>query len=191
VRTLQRVCVFCGSKDGQDPALHDLAGDLGTLLAKEQITLVYGGAQVGLMGRLADAVLDAGGSVTGVLPGGLFSREVPHSRLTELRVVDGMHERKSVMYDLADGFIALPGGYGTLDELFEAATWNTLGLHAPRKPITLLDPVDGAGVGFWDPLSALLDQFLTVGFVMPTGRAMLQRSHSPVDALEQLRTYEF
>jgi uncharacterized protein (TIGR00730 family) len=129
--------------------------------------------------------------VTGVLPGGLFSSEVPHSRLTDLRVVDGMHERKAVMYELADGFIALPGGYGTLDELFEAATWNTLGLNTPRKPITLLDTVSSDGVGFWDPLAALLDQFATVGFVKPANRAMLQRSHSPADALEQLRTYAF
>jgi uncharacterized protein (TIGR00730 family) len=183
--------VFCGSSDGQEPAIHDLAYELGTLLAKEHITLVYGGAQIGIMGRLADAVLDAGGAVIGVLPGGLFSREVPHSRLTELKVVDGMHERKTVMYDLADGFIALPGGYGTLDELFEAATWNTLGLHTPRKPITLLDTVGSDGEGFWDPLVALLDRFASVGFVKPHGRAMLQRAHSPEDALTQLRTYEF
>ena len=186
MRTIRRVCVFCGSADGNRPAIHDLAAALGHLLAARGIGLVYGGAQVGVMGRLANAVLEAGGDAIGVIPGGLFTREVPHEGLTELRVVDGMHQRKTVMYDLADGFIALPGGYGTLDELFEAATWNQLRLHTPRKPITLLD-VDG----FWTPMFSLLDSMVDVGFVKSPGRRLLQRSSSPDEALEQLATYEF
>jgi uncharacterized protein (TIGR00730 family) len=186
MRSLQRVCVFCGSADGNRPGIHDLTARTGALLAARGIGLVYGGAQVGVMGRLANAVLEAGGEAIGVIPGGLFSREVPHDGLTELRVVDGMHERKATMYDLADGFIALPGGYGTLDELFEAATWNQLRLHAPRKPITLLDDD-----GFWTPMFTLLDSMVDVGFVKAPGRRLLQRSSSPEEALDQLITYEF
>lgn len=186
VRTLRRVCVFCGSSDGADPAVHELAAALGKALAAEGIGLVYGGAQIGVMGRVADAVLAAGGEVIGVLPGGLFSREVPHAGLTELRVVDGMHERKATMYALSDGFVALPGGYGTLDELFEAATWNQLRLHEPRKPITLLDTG-----GFWDPLVALLDRFEQAGFVKPAGRRIIQRADTVGQALDNLRTFEF
>jgi uncharacterized protein (TIGR00730 family) len=186
MRAIERVCVFCGSADGTSPAIHDLTARLGGLLAAREIALVYGGAQIGVMGRLANAVIGAGGEAIGVIPGGLFSREVPHEGLTELRVVDGMHERKTVMYDLADGFIALPGGLGTLDELFEAATWNQLRLHTPRKPITLLDDD-----GFWDPMFTLLDAMADVGFVRPAGRRLLQRSGTPEEALEQLATYEF
>lgn len=178
--------MFCGSADGNRPGIHDLTAALGRLLAEHQVGLVYGGAQVGVMGRLANAVIAAGGEAIGVIPGGLFSREVPHENLTELRVVDGMHERKTVMYDLADGFIALPGGYGTLDELFEAATWNQLRLHTPRKPITLLDDD-----GFWTPMFALLDSMVDVGFVKPTGRRLLQRASTPEEALDQLASYEF
>lgn len=186
MRSIRRVCVFCGSADGNRPGIHDLTAALGRLLAGRGIALVYGGAQIGVMGRLADAVIGAGGEAIGVIPGGLFSREVPHENLTELRVVDGMHERKTVMYDLADGFIALPGGYGTLDELFEAATWNQLRLHTPRKPITLLDDD-----GFWAPMFTLLDSMAEVGFVKPSGRRLLQRASTPEEALEQLASYEF
>jgi uncharacterized protein (TIGR00730 family) len=138
------------------------------------------------MGMVADAVIAGDGDVIGVIPGGLFSREVPHPGLSELRVVDGMHERKATMYALADGFIALPGGFGTLDELFEATTWNQLRLHEPRKPITLLDDD-----GFWDPLETLLDTMLDAGFVKSRGRRMVQRASTPADALERLRTFEF
>jgi uncharacterized protein (TIGR00730 family) len=180
------VCVFCGSSEGTRPGVVALAIELGAHLAAEGIGLVYGGACIGLMGTLADATLAAGGHVTGVIPGGLFSREVPHEGLSDLRVVDGMHERKATMYALSDGFIALPGGYGTLDELFEATTWNQLRLHEPRKPITLLDDD-----GFWDPLVQLLDSMGDAGFVKPRGRRLIQRASTPADALDRLRTFEF
>ena len=186
MRTIQRVCVFCGSSDGNRPGVHRLAADLGALLAARAIGLVYGGASIGIMGRMADAVLASGGEVTGVIPGGLFSREVPHRGLSDLRVVDGMHDRKATMYALADGFIALPGGYGTLDELFETATWNQLRLHEPRKPVTLLDDD-----GFWLPLFALVDSMVDSGYVKPAGRRLLQYANTPDLALEQLATYEF
>jgi uncharacterized protein (TIGR00730 family) len=186
VGDLSRVCVFCGSSDGTRPEVQALAVALGAQLAAEGIGLVYGGASIGIMGLLADAALDGGGEVIGVIPGGLFSREVPHAGLTDLRVVDGMHERKATMYALSDGFIALPGGFGTLDELFEATTWNQLRLHAPRKPITLLDDD-----GFWDPLVALLDTMLDAGFVKPGDRRIVQRASTPAEALQLLRTFEF
>jgi hypothetical protein len=171
---------------GTRPTVQALAVELGAKLAAEGIGLVYGGAAIGVMGLLADAALAAGGEVIGVIPGGLFSREVPHPGLTDLRVVDGMHERKATMYTLSDGFIALPGGYGTLDELFEATTWNQLRLHEPRKPITLLDDD-----GFWDPLDILLDSMLDGGFVKPRGRRIVQRASSPAEALDHLREFEF
>jgi uncharacterized protein (TIGR00730 family) len=180
------VCVFCGSSEGNRPGVTALAIELGAHLAAEGIGLVYGGACIGVMGAIADATLAAGGHVTGVLPGGLFSREVPHPGLSDLRVVGGMHERKATMYALSDGFVALPGGFGTLDELFEATTWNQLRLHEPRKPITLLDDD-----GFWDPLVALLDSMTDAGYVKPGGRRLVQRASTPVDALDQLRTFEF
>jgi uncharacterized protein (TIGR00730 family) len=186
VTELRRVCVFCGSSDGTRPGVQALAVELGAQLAAEGIGLVYGGAAIGIMGLLADAALGAGGEVVGVIPGGLFSREVPHPGLTDLRVVSSMHERKATMYALCDGFIALPGGFGTLDELFEATTWNQLRLHEPRKPITLLDDD-----GFWDPLVALLDSMLDAGFVKPRGHRIVQRASTPVDALDRLRTFEF
>jgi len=186
VRELRRVGVFCGSSDGNQPAIHALARDLGTILVERGIGLVYGGAQVGVMGMVADAVLNGGGEAIGVLPNGLFSREVPHENLTELHLVDNMHDRKRLMYELSDGFVVLPGGLGTLDELFEAATWNYLRLHEPLKPITLLDLN-----GFWSPLLEFVDRTVDIGFVKATTRDMLQRSQSPTEALEQLRTFQF
>jgi uncharacterized protein (TIGR00730 family) len=186
VRTLRRVGVFCGSSLGTDPAIHTLAHELGTTLVKDGIGLVYGGAKVGVMGMVADAVLAGGGDVVGVLPNGLFSREVPHDNLTQLHLVDSMHERKRLMYELSDGFVVLPGGLGTLDELFEAATWNYLRLHEPLKPITLLDHD-----GFWSPLFEFLDNTVEIGFVKETTRRMLQRAASPGEAIEQLRAYAF
>ena len=166
--------------------MHALAHDLGTTLVKQGISLVYGGGRVGVMGIVADAVLEAGGEAIGVLPIGLFSREVPHDNLTQLHLVNSMHDRKRLMYDLSDGFVVLPGGLGTLDELFEAATWNQLRLHAPLKPITMLDQD-----GFWSTLSAFLDTTADMGFVKANARRMFQRSVSPCEALDQLRTYAF
>lgn len=160
-----------------------MARELGTTVAQRGLTLVYGGGRVGLMGILADAALDSGGRVVGVIPVGLFSREVGHTGLTELHEVPTMHERKALMYDLADAFVALPGGLGTLDELAEVVTWAQLGLH--QKPVALLD-VDG----FWDPLIAQLDRMVDVGLLKPANRALLLRANSPADALRVLTTAE-
>ncbi len=175
------VCVFCGSSTPRDPRYADQARVLGTLLARRGIDLVYGGGSVGLMGEIADAALAAGGRVTGVIPTGLFSREVGHASLTELHEVGSMHERKQLMYDLSDGFIALPGGLGTLEELAEVTTWSQLGLHA--KPVVLLD-IDG----FWDPLAAQLDRMVTVGLLKQSNRELVQRAATPDEALSVLAT---
>ena len=173
---MRAICVFCGSSSPPDPRYADAARGLGALLAGQSIDLVYGGGRVGLMGAVADAALAAGGRVFGVIPAGLFDREVAHRELTELHEVGSMHERKRLMYDMSDGFIALPGGLGTLDELAEVTTWSQLGLHA--KPVVLLD-VDE----FWDPLVALLDRMVSVGLLKPANRELIQRAHSPDDAL--------
>jgi uncharacterized protein (TIGR00730 family) len=173
------VCVFCGSSTPSDPRFADLARRLGSLLARRRIDLVYGGGSVGLMGEIADAALAAGGRVIGVIPAGLFSREVGHTSLTEMHEVGSMHERKQLMYDLSDGFVALPGGLGTLEELAEVTTWSQLGLHA--KPVVLLD-VDG----FWDPLAAQLDRMVAVGLLKPSNRELIQRAATPGDALAAL-----
>jgi hypothetical protein len=180
---LRAICVFCGSSIPSDARYRDAARRLGQLVAGEQIELVYGGGQVGLMGELADAALDAGGRVVGVIPVGLFSREVGHSGLTQLHEVGSMHERKNLMYDLADGFIALPGGLGTLEELAEVATWSQLGLH--QKPLVLLD-VDG----FWSPLIAQLDRMVEVGLLKPGSRALIGWSSTPEAALIALSAWE-
>jgi len=173
------LCVFCGSSTPPDPRYRDTARALGTLVAGRGIDLVYGGGSVGLMGEIADAALAAGGRVLGVIPTGLFSREVAHTALTELHEVGSMHERKQLMYDLSDGFVALPGGLGTLEELAEVTTWSQLGLHA--KPVVLLD-VDG----FWDPLVAQLDKMVAVGLLKPANRELIQRAATPKDALTAL-----
>lgn len=176
---LTAVGVFCGSSTPADPAYRRMARALGELLAERGIDLVYGGARVGLMGELAEAALDRGGRVVGVIPVGLFKREVGHTGLSELHEVPSMHERKRLMYDLAQGFIGLPGGLGTLEELAEAATWSQLGLHA--KPVVLLD-VDG----FWEPLIALLDRMVAVGLLGAESRRIIQTASAPVDALGAL-----
>jgi uncharacterized protein (TIGR00730 family) len=162
---MRRICVYCGSNVGENPIYRETARQMGTLLASTGIGLVYGGGNVGLMGVLADAALAAGGEVLGIIPGGLFSREVGHPGLTELRVVETMHERKALMADLSDGFIALPGGMGTLDELFEILTWAQLGIHA--KPCGLLNVA-----GYFDPLIALLDHMVAEKFLRPEHRAL-------------------
>jgi uncharacterized protein (TIGR00730 family) len=180
---LRAVCVFCGSSTPPDPRYPDAARDLGTLIARRGIGLVYGAGSVGLMGELADAALAAGGRVTGVIPVGLFAREVGHTGLTELRETGSMHERKQLMYDLSDAFIALPGGLGTLEELAEVTTWSQLGLH--RKPIVLLD-VDA----FWEPLVTLLDRMVSVGLLKQVNRDLVQRACSPEEALSVLASAE-
>jgi len=173
---VRAVCVFCGSSAPADPRYRDAARGLGALVARRGIDLVYGGGSVGLMGELADAALDAGGRVIGVIPAGLFAREINHTGLTELHEVASMHERKQLMYDRSDGFIALPGGLGTLEELAEVTTWSQLGLHS--KPVVLLD----VG-GFWEPLVAQLDRMVDVGLLKPAGRDLIRRSQSAEEAL--------
>jgi uncharacterized protein (TIGR00730 family) len=163
---MKKICVFCGSSIGNRPAYAAAAVALGGLLAKKKIGLVYGGGNVGLMGVIADAVLDAGGEVIGVIPHALAEREIEHRRLTQLHVVDSMHIRKAMMADLADAFIAMPGGVGTFEEFFEAVTWTQLGLH--RKPCGLLNVA-----GFYTPLAAFIDQAVSEGFIKPVHRASI------------------
>ena len=173
---MSRLCVFCGSNAGAAPAFAEAAARLGSALASREIGLVYGGGNVGLMGILADAVIEHGGEVIGVIPEFLERAEVAHKGLTELHVVGSMHERKALMATLADGFIALPGGFGTVDELAEALTWTQLGLQA--KPVVLLD-VDG----FWEPLVRFFDAAVDQGFVRPAHRMLLPRTVTVDDAI--------
>ncbi|MBA3917734.1 MAG: TIGR00730 family Rossman fold protein [Gemmatimonas sp.] len=167
---LQRVGVYCGGNDGARPAYVALARTLGQTLARRGIGLVYGGGRTGLMGAMADAALAAGGEVIGVMPHGLVEREVAHRELTHLHIVDSMHERKAMMASLADAFITLPGGIGTLEEFFETWTWAQLGVH--RKPMGLLD-VDG----FWEPLLSMLAYMDSEGFLRGNPRAWLLHEH--------------
>jgi uncharacterized protein (TIGR00730 family) len=180
---MPRLCVFCGSSPGHDPAYATSAARLGRVLAERGIGLVYGGGRVGLMGVLADAALAAGGEVIGVIPQALLEREIGHRGLTQLRVVDSMHARKALMGELSGGFIALPGGIGTLEELFEVWSWAQLGLH--RKPCGLLD----AG-GFFAPLVDFLDRQVKAGFIHPTYRAMLAVAPTPEALLDAFSAYE-
>ncbi|WP_169977451.1 LOG family protein [Tautonia rosea] len=179
---VQAVCVFCGSSPGADPAYREAAAALGQLLAELGKTLVYGGGSVGLMGVLADAVMAQGGRVIGVIPQSLLDREVGHTELTELHVVGSMHERKAMMAELAEGFLALPGGIGTLEEFFEIWTWGQLGLH--RKPFGLLDVE-----GFYQPMLAFLDRLVEQRFVRPEHRAMLIVARQPVTLLAAMEAY--
>lgn len=180
---MRSVCVFCGSSPGGHPGYAADAEALGTLLASRGIRLVYGGAHVGTMGALADAALAAGGEVVGVIPGHMAREEVAHAGLTELRVVGTMHERKATMARLADGFVALPGGLGTLDELAEILTWAQLGLH--RKPVGLLDPR-----GFYDPLVRFLDHMVAEGFVRERHRDLLLTGGSAATLLEAMAAWQ-
>jgi uncharacterized protein (TIGR00730 family) len=169
------ICVYCGARFGNDPLARELAQQLGELLARKGITLVYGGGGVGLMGVLANSVLKAGGRAVGIIPSFLLKREAGHPALTETVVVETMHERKMQMFERSDAFVILPGGIGTLEEFFEILSWRTLGLHA--KPIAILN----LG-GYWDPLNALLHGVVDSGFAAPT-----HLDHVVfVDGLEQL-----
>ncbi len=179
---IRRVCVYCGSSAGARPGYDAAARALGTLLAREGIGLVFGGGRVGLMGAVADAVLAAGGAVTGVIPLALARREVAHEGLTDLRIVGSMHERKALMASLADAFVALPGGLGTLEELAEALTWAQLGVH--RKPCALLDVE-----GYYRPLTAFFDHAAAEGFVRPEHRALLVVEREPAALLARLRAW--
>ena len=174
---MKTICVYCGSNAGNDPAYAAQARALGQRLATDGITLVYGGGNVGLMGIVADAVLAGGGEVTGVIPQQLVDWEVAHHGVTRLEVVDSMHTRKARMFELADGFVALPGGFGTLDEMFEMLTWRQLGLG--KKPCAFLD----VG-GFWQPLMTMLDRMVSDRFLHAEQRLDLWHGDD-IDALLQ------
>jgi uncharacterized protein (TIGR00730 family) len=176
------VCVFCASSMGSSPEFAEAARDLGATLGGHGITLVYGGGSVGLMGVLADAALEAGGEVVGVLPKGLFRREVAHGALTKLIEVGSMHERKQRMFDLSDAFVALPGGLGTLEELAEMATWAQLGLHV--KPILTVDVQ-----GYWSRLHALLQLGVEAGFMSAANLALISNVDSVAAVLPGIRSY--
>ena len=180
---IRSLCVFCGSNTGRDPTFLAGAQRLGTLLGSESITLVYGGASVGTMGALADAALAAGGQVHGVIPRQHLGDEIAHEGLTQLHVVGSMHERKALMGELADGFVALPGGLGTLEEFAEVLTWSQLGLHA--KPTGLLDTA-----GYYAHFLAFLDHAVDEGFVRPADRGIVLSGTDPATLLERMRAWE-
>ncbi|WP_236183945.1 LOG family protein [Pseudomonas juntendi] len=173
---VRSVCVFCGASIGSNPAYREAAVALGEAIGRRGWTLVYGGGAVGLMGVVADAAMAAGGDVVGIIPQSLLDAEVGHKGLTRLEVVDGMHARKARMAELSDAFIALPGGLGTLEELFEVWTWGQLGYHA--KPLGLLDVN-----GFYDKLGGFLDHIVKEGFVRPQHRDMLLLGQQPDELL--------
>ena len=180
---MKSICVFCGSSPGAKPQYLDIARELGTTLAKENITLVYGGASVGLMGAVADAVIAAGGNVIGVIPQILMTKEVAHHGLKDLRVVSSMHERKALMAELAEGFIALPGGYGTFEELFEIITWAQLGLH--QKPVGVLNVE-----GYYEPLLQMVATCLSEQFIREQHKGLLLVDKTPSALLEKFRRYK-
>ena len=176
---IRRLAVYCGSAAGADAAFADAARLLGRTMVEREIDLVYGGGRLGLMGIVADAVLDGGGKVYGVIPQSLFDHEVAHRGCTELYTVTNMHERKAKMTELTDAFVALPGGIGTLDELFEAWTWNALGYHA--KPFCLLNVN-----GFWDGLDGFMDHVRDSGFLSEARREQLLKAETPGQAIDLL-----
>lgn len=177
------VTVFCGASDGSSPRYVEAARALGTLLAREGVTVVYGGASVGTMGALADAALAAGGRVVGVMPEGLVKREIAHRGLTEQHVVTSMHERKALMASLCQGFITLPGGFGTWEETLEIVTWKQIGEHV--KPVILLD-LDG----YYRPMREMIEVAIREGFMRPHFREYLVAVDSPAAAVDALRAYE-
>ena len=180
---MTRLCVFCGSSAGARPEYAEAARALAAELARRRIGLVYGGGSVGIMGILADAALAAGAEVIGVIPRPLANRELAHTGLTELRVVESMHERKATMAALADGFIALPGGLGTLEETLEILTWAQLGIHA--KPVAALNTA-----GYWDSLIRLLGHAVTEGFVRPEYAALMLFADAPDELLDRMNAWQ-
>ncbi len=182
MNNLKSISVFCGSSDGADPAFRKMATQLGTTMASQGIQLVYGGAQVGLMGTVADAVMSNGGSVIGIIPEFLSSKEIAHPNLTDLIVVHTMHERKAKMNELCDGVIALPGGYGTLEELFEMLTWGQLGLH--NKPVGVLNVN-----GYYDHLIQLLNHMADNRLLSEVNRKMLLFDNTVDGLLDQMRNF--
>jgi hypothetical protein len=183
VAAFKRVCVFAGSNTGVRAEYREAAVGLGRVLAERGLVLVYGGARVGLMGSVADAVLASGGQAIGVIPEALVAKEVAHRGLTELRIVPSMHERKALMSDLADAFLALPGGWGTWEEFFEVLTWAQLGLH--RKPCGLLNVL-----GYFDPLLSFVDHSIQEGFVRREYRSMICVDTAPHAVLDRLSAYQ-
>ncbi|MEQ8403678.1 MAG: TIGR00730 family Rossman fold protein [Oceanicaulis sp.] len=181
---LASICVYCGSSTGASDEYRAAAVAMGETLASRGVRLVYGGGQVGLMGVLADACIDAGGAVTGVIPDFLHHKEIAHPRVSDMRIVSTMHERKHIMADAADAFIALPGGLGTLEELFEVWTWSQLGRH--KKPVGVLN----VG-GYYDQLLGFLDHMRGEGFVEDKHRAMLKCGETPDQVVDALEAYEF
>ncbi|HLZ56937.1 MAG TPA: TIGR00730 family Rossman fold protein [Ktedonosporobacter sp.] len=179
---MRRICVFTGSNKGLRQEYEQAARSLGQELAARELALVYGGASVGLMGAVADAALQAGGEVIGVIPRGLFKREVGHDHLTELIEVGSMHERKALMADLSDGFIALPGGFGTFDELFEITTWAQIGIH--HKPIGILNVAE-----YFAPLQALIEHAVREGFVPSSHTQHLLYKKTPIELLDAFATF--
>jgi uncharacterized protein (TIGR00730 family) len=182
VFSMKSICVFAGSNSGARGQYRAIARELGRTLAQRNMGLIYGGARVGLMGAVADAVLAASGHVTGIIPDALVAKEVAHTGLSELRVVKSMHERKAAMSDLSDGFIALPGGWGTLEEFFEVLTWAQLGLH--QKPCGLLNVE-----GYFDRLLAFLGHAVDEGFLQREYAAMIPVSSSPSTLLDMMAAY--
>ena len=180
---MRRVCVYAGSNPGSDPAYAEAARAFAGTMAERGIGLVYGGGKVGLMGVLADTILDAGGEAIGVMPQALVDREIAHGGLTKLEVVDSMHERKALMAVLADAFVAVPGGIGTLEELIEVYTWSQLGIH--DKACGVLNVK-----GYYDHLAALLDHAVAEGFLRPQHRAVLSVASEPAELLDRLAAFE-
>ena len=180
---MQRICIFCGSSPGARPGYVQEAEALGRAIVENNFGLVYGGASVGIMGAVADAVLKSGGEVIGVIPKALTEKEISHTGLTEMRVAESMHERKALMADLSDGFIAMPGGLGTIEELFEILTWAQLGIH--QKPCGLLNVEH-----YFDQLLAFLDRTVTEKFVQSAHRSMLLVDEDPVDLLQKFKDYQ-
>src|ERR1017187_2343856 len=174
-----RICVFCGSSSGSRPEYRTAAEEMGRELARRNIGLVYGGGKVGLMGVIADAVLKAGGEAVGVIPEHIMSREIGHKGLTKLHVVHSMHERKALMADLSDAFIAMPGGFGTLEEFCEVLTWSQLGLHAKACGILNVS-------GYYSPLLAMFDHAVEERFLKPENRGLVLARESPADLLQAL-----
>jgi uncharacterized protein (TIGR00730 family) len=183
VKIMKSVCVYCGSSPGRQEAYSDAARDLARSLVDRNIRLVYGGASVGIMGLVADTVLQLGGQAVGVIPEALVRREVAHKRLTELHVTQSMHERKMLMAELSDGFIALPGGIGTLEELFEVWTWAQLGLH--KKPCGLLNIA-----GYFDALTAFLDHAVAEQFIKQPHHSILLVERDPEALLDRFGSYQ-
>jgi len=180
---MQSICVFCGSNAGNSPIYAEAARALARAIASRGVRIVYGGGNVGLMGVIAEAVLAAGAQVTGVIPHALHEREVGHRGLADLRVVNSMHERKALMAELADAFIALPGGLGTFEEMFEMLTWVQLGIH--RKPCGILNVA-----GFYDNMIAFLDHAVATGFLKPEHRGILVIEREPQALLERLAAHQ-